>query len=39
MRISVKAVGDNDRYRTQKVVAEIPYHKDEVNKMNSALGR
>ena len=38
MRISVKAVGDDGRYRTQKVVAEIPYHDDEVIKNDLFFG-
>ena len=30
MRISVKAVGSDDRYGTRNIVHEIPYHDDKV---------
>ena len=33
MRISVKAVGNNDRYGTRHIVHEIPYHDDKVLKI------
>ena len=33
MRISVKAVGSDDRYGTRNIVHEIPYHDDKVLKI------